>query len=97
MKLTEEQVAYAANLARLELVEVQLTQFTKELTDLLTCAERLQAVDTGGVAPTAHVLSLTNVLREDQPRPSLLREEALANAPDAYRGCFRVPQIIEGE
>ncbi len=95
MKLTPEVVRHVAELARLELSEAEIQRYTEQLSAILDYAERIQAVDTGQVPPTPYVLPRVNVLRDDEPEPSLPVEEALANAPDREDGFFRVPAIFE--
>lgn len=95
MKLTPEVVRHVAELARLELSEAEVQRYTEQLSAILDYAERIQAVDTGQVPPTPYVLPQANVLRDDEPEPSLPVEEALANAPDREDGLFRVPAIFE--
>jgi aspartyl-tRNA(Asn)/glutamyl-tRNA(Gln) amidotransferase subunit C len=94
--LTIKDVEHVARLARLELSEGEKEAMTRQLGAILGYAESLNALDVKGVEPTAHVLPLKNVLRPDVPEASLPREQALANAPDAAKGCFRVPKILEG-
>ena len=95
MKLTHEQVVGIAELARLDLTEVEFSLFREQLSEVLEYAERLQALDTDAIPPTATVLPARNVMRADEPRPSLTREEILANAPEAKDGCFQVQAILE--
>jgi aspartyl-tRNA(Asn)/glutamyl-tRNA(Gln) amidotransferase subunit C len=92
--LTREDVAHVARLARLELSDEDLDRFTGQLAAVLNHAADVEALDTTGVAPTAHPLPLANVLRDDVPAPSLERDEVLAMAPDAQDGLFRVPRIL---
>ena len=66
-----------------------------ELSDFLEYVDRLQQVDTENVTPTAHVLPIQNVFREDVVKPSLDRNLALSNAPEQEEGYFRVPKILE--
>jgi aspartyl-tRNA(Asn)/glutamyl-tRNA(Gln) amidotransferase subunit C len=96
--LTIADVERIAALAQLELTDEEKRLFTKQLADILAYAEQVQAIDTSGVAATAHVLAGLQVERPDEPRPSLPREDALANAPDADHeaGLFRVPRVIGG-
>jgi aspartyl-tRNA(Asn)/glutamyl-tRNA(Gln) amidotransferase subunit C len=96
--LTVADVERIAALAMLELTDEEKQLFTKQLAGILAYAEQVQAIDTSGVAATAHVLAGRGVERADEPRPSLPVEEALANAPDADRasGLFRVPRVIGG-
>ncbi len=94
MALSADEVRKVALLARLELspdeIEVQATN----LNNLLAQFEALQALDVTGIEPTSHSAPVFNVLREDAVRPSLPREQALANAPEHRDGCFVVPRII---
>ncbi|HEY6001050.1 MAG TPA: Asp-tRNA(Asn)/Glu-tRNA(Gln) amidotransferase subunit GatC [bacterium] len=95
MKINLEQVRYVAELARLQLAPAEEERLTGQLNAILEYMGQLAEVDTAGVEPTSHVLPLTNVLREDEPRRGLTNEEALANAPAADQGHFAVPKIIE--
>lgn len=95
MALSEKDVDYVARLARLEISQDERSLYTAQLDRILGHAQALNAVETGKIEPTFHVLPLKNVLREDQIQPSMPREEILANAPDKARGCFRVPKILE--
>lgn len=83
-----------ARLARLELTEAELEQFTGQLAKVLDHARDVEALDTAGVPPTAHPLPLSNVLRDDTVEPSLDREEVLAAAPSVEAKQFRVPRIL---
>jgi aspartyl-tRNA(Asn)/glutamyl-tRNA(Gln) amidotransferase subunit C len=96
--LTIADVERIAALAMLELTAEEKQLFTRQLADILAYAEQVQAVDTSGVAATAHVLAGQRVERADEPQPSLPVEEAIANAPDgdADAGLFRVPRVIGG-
>jgi aspartyl-tRNA(Asn)/glutamyl-tRNA(Gln) amidotransferase subunit C len=96
--LTIADVERIAALAMLELTEEEKQLFTRQLADILAYAEQVQAVDTSGVAATAHVLAGHRLERDDEPKPSLPVEDALANAPDAdlVAGLFRVPRVIGG-
>jgi aspartyl-tRNA(Asn)/glutamyl-tRNA(Gln) amidotransferase subunit C len=96
--LTIADVERIASLAHLELTEEQKQLFTRQLADILEYAQQVQAIDTSGVPATAHVHAGQRTEREDEPRPSLPVEDALANAPDpAPQGdLFRVPRVIGG-
>jgi aspartyl-tRNA(Asn)/glutamyl-tRNA(Gln) amidotransferase subunit C len=96
--LTIADVERIAALAQLELTDAEKQLFTKQLADILAYAEQVQAIDTGGVPATAYVNAGQRTEREDEPRPSLPVEEAIANAPDAApdAGLFRVPRVIGG-
>ena len=95
MEITREQVEHVAKLARLAVTDEEKALFGRQLSSILTYVETLNRVDTTQVEPTAHVVPMQNVLREDAAKPSLSRDEVLANAPDSENGCFRVPKIIE--
>jgi aspartyl-tRNA(Asn)/glutamyl-tRNA(Gln) amidotransferase subunit C len=88
-------VAYIAQLARLELTAEETALFQTQLAQVLEHAEKLREVDVEGVEPAAHALPMFDVLREDLPRPGLTQEEALQNAPRAANGLFIVPRVIE--
>lgn len=96
MKITRKDVEHVALLARLEIAEDQIEKFTEQLDAILEYADNLSQLDTAEVRPTAHVLPVHNVMREDEVRPSLPRDLALQNAPHAENGYFKVPKIIEG-
>jgi aspartyl-tRNA(Asn)/glutamyl-tRNA(Gln) amidotransferase subunit C len=94
MKITRVEVDHVAELARLRLSEEDAGRLTGQLNDILTAMEKLSELDTQGVEPVSHALELTGALREDQVRPSLQREEALANAPATDGESFVVPRVI---
>lgn len=94
MALSHEEVRKVALLARLELTDDEIESQAKHLNDLLSQFEKLQALDVTGIEPTSHSIPIVNVLREDVEKPSLSREETLANAPEARDGCFVVPRIV---
>lgn len=89
--IDREQVLHVARLARLHLSDEEVERMTGELSSILDHIERISALDLDGVRPTSHVVELENVLRADEPRPSLPREVALAEAPDSDGRGFRVP------
>ncbi len=95
MKITKQEVEHVAALARLDLSEQDKAMLTSQLSDILTYVEKLNELDTKGVEPTAHVLDIKNVMRDDVPDGSLSQERALANAPEKAAGHYRVPKIIE--
>jgi aspartyl-tRNA(Asn)/glutamyl-tRNA(Gln) amidotransferase subunit C len=94
--LSDRDVVRIAELARLALTEDERRHLGRQLAEILTYVEQVGAIDTTGVEPTSHVQLETSTLRPDEPRPSLPRADALANAPDAARaaGLFRVPKVI---
>ncbi len=95
MHLTTDEVRHVAELAKLRLTEEEINQYTQQLSAILDSAEILQQVDTSHVPPTPYVLPLANVMAADVPRPSLSNDIALANAPDAANGFFRVAAVFE--
>ncbi len=97
MPLTQAQVRHIAELARLRLTEAEIDRMQQQLSAILDYAARLQELDTESIPPTASVVPLQNVMREDTVKPSLPREEVLANAPDKdEKGeFFRVSAIFK--
>jgi aspartyl-tRNA(Asn)/glutamyl-tRNA(Gln) amidotransferase subunit C len=89
--IDREQVLHVARLARLRLTDEEIERMTGELSSILDHIEKIGELDLGDVDPTSHVVELENVLRSDEPRPSLPREVALAEAPDSDGTGFRVP------
>jgi aspartyl-tRNA(Asn)/glutamyl-tRNA(Gln) amidotransferase subunit C len=95
--IDREQVLHVARLARLRLSEEEIERMTGELSTILEHIETMGAIDLDGVEPTSHATELENVLRPDEPRPSLPTEVALAQAPDADGTGFRVPSPGAGQ
>ena len=89
--IDRDQVLHVAKLARLKVTDDEVDHMAEELSKILEHVETMNELDLEGVEPTSHVVDLTNVLREDVPRPGLPREKALEQAPDAAEGGFRVP------
>jgi len=89
--IDREQVLHVAKLARLRLSDDEVERMAVELSKILEYVETMNELDLEGVEPTSHVVDLTNVLREDVPRPSWPREVVLGQAPDATETGFRVP------
>jgi len=94
-RITRADVEHVARLARLALTDDELERFTDQLGSILDHAAAVAALDLGDVTPTAHPLELRNVLRPDEPRPGLARDEVLAEAPATEDGRFRVPRILD--
>lgn len=88
-------ISYTAHLARIELSAEEKATLSTQLAGVLRYVEKLNEVDVTGVEPTAHAVPLSNVLRQDEVRPSIDRERILANAPETARGLFIVPKIVE--
>jgi aspartyl-tRNA(Asn)/glutamyl-tRNA(Gln) amidotransferase subunit C len=96
LALSREQVQHIARLARVGLSEEDIERFSEQLSEILDYFERLRAVDTEGVPPTAHTLPIHNVFREDdEPAPPLDSEDVLKNAPVREGDYFRVKVILE--
>jgi aspartyl-tRNA(Asn)/glutamyl-tRNA(Gln) amidotransferase subunit C len=93
--LTRADVEHVARLARLALTDEEIERMTVDLGAVLEHAADVASLDLDGVPPTSHPLPLRNVLRDDEVRPSLDRDEVLAAAPDAEDGQFRVPRILD--
>jgi aspartyl-tRNA(Asn)/glutamyl-tRNA(Gln) amidotransferase subunit C len=91
MGISRDEVLHVARLARLELSEAEVERFREQLSAILDAVSKVQELDLADVPPTSHPLEVVNVWREDEPRPSLPVEEALANAPDRAGDLFRVP------
>jgi aspartyl-tRNA(Asn)/glutamyl-tRNA(Gln) amidotransferase subunit C len=89
--IDRDQVLHVARLARLALTDEELERMPGELSKILEHVEKMGELDLDGVEPTTHVVEVQNVLRDDEPRPCLPRERALAGAPDVADGGFRVP------
>ncbi len=97
MRLDPAIVDHVARLARLELSSDERDRFRRQLTNILEYCATLNELDTESVVPTSHVVSVTNVFRDDVPAASLPREAVLAAAPEHQDGFFKVPPIIETE
>jgi aspartyl-tRNA(Asn)/glutamyl-tRNA(Gln) amidotransferase subunit C len=94
MRLTPDDVRHVAELAKLRLTDEEVVEYAEQLSDILDYAERLGEIDTTGIPPTPFVLPIVSVMREDEPQVGLSNEEALANAPDAADGFFRVKAVF---
>ena len=94
MKITKEEVEHVANLARLALDDTAIERFADQIGNILAYVDKLKQVDTEGIVPTSHAITLTNAFREDEVKEHLDREQSLANAPEKEDGTFLVPRII---
>ncbi len=94
-ELTTDQVAHVARLARLDLSAEETEGFRKDLSSIVGYIERLRQVDTSQVPATLGVQPHTNVLRQDEARPSLGPDGVLANAPQRENDAFQIPRILE--
>ncbi|GMR03421.1 MAG: Asp-tRNA(Asn)/Glu-tRNA(Gln) amidotransferase subunit GatC [Thermodesulfovibrionia bacterium] len=88
-------IGHIAMLARLALTEEEKKLFSKQIESIMEYIDKLNELDTTNVEPTAHVLPIKNVFRDDNLKPSLPKDEALRNAPDRTHDFYRVPKIIE--
>ena len=95
--LTRSDVDHLAHLARLELTDAELDLYLGQLTVILDSVAAVTEVAAADIVPTTHAVPLTNVFREDVLRPGLTNQAALAGAPAAQDGQFRVPQILGEE
>ena len=86
---------HVVKLARIELSAEEEKRISPQLSEIIQYVEKLNELDVDEIEPTAHVVQLTNVLREDQPRPSLSQDDAMRNAPKSANGLFVVPKIVE--
>jgi len=94
-KIDEAQVRKVAKLARLELTEAEVVEFTGQLSAVLDYMEKMNELDTANVEPLAHCLPVSNVFREDRAKESLGTEKTLANAPQRDGEFFKVPKILD--
>jgi len=94
MKITKDEVLYVADLAHLNLDEAAIEKFAGQIGDILDYVDKLNEVDTEGVKPTSHAITLTNAFREDEQQEHLDREQVLANAPQKEDGNFVVPKVV---
>ena len=94
MKISPEEVKHVADLARLEMTSEEVESMTQQLDGILSYVAKLNELDTEGVQPTTHAISIVNVFREDLVKPSLDREDVLANAPQQDNESFVVPKVI---
>ena len=94
MKITREEVAHVAKLARLDIKDDQTDKLAGQIGTILAYMDVLNKVDTTGIAPTSHAIFLNNAFREDEGIAHLNRDAALANAPEQEDGFFLVPRVI---
>ena len=93
--ISRDDVEHVAHLARLHLTDEEVDRMQTQLSNILEAIETLQQVDTTHVGPTASVIQLENVMREDEVRPGLTRDAALANAPLRDDPFLRVPTVLQ--
>ena len=97
MRLTLAQVEHVAQLAQLALSDEEKELYREQLSSILAYARALQQVDTEAIPPTSAILSLENILRDDEIQNSLSPADVLANAPGVEDACFCVPAMLERE
>jgi aspartyl-tRNA(Asn)/glutamyl-tRNA(Gln) amidotransferase subunit C len=95
MSISREDVEHVAHLARLGLTDEEKHRFADQLTQILGAMRVIDALDTSAIPPTAQVIPLRNVMRDDEAGPSLDREEILKNAPRRRGDYFLVPPVLE--
>ena len=93
-RITVEEAAHVARLARLSFSDAELAELASQLSAVLDHAADVEALDVSGVEPTSHPIPTHNVMRADELRPSLERDEVLAEAPLVADGQFRVPPVL---
>lgn len=93
--ISRDEVAHLAMLARLAVTEAELDLFATQLDVILQSVARVSEVAGADVPPTSHSVPVTNVYREDEVRPGLTQQQALAGAPASEQGRFRVPRILD--
>ena len=91
MPISREDVLHVARLARLEIPADEVDAIEEQLAAIVEAVGKVAELDLSGVEPTSHPLAVVNAWREDEPRPSLAPDDALANAPEPHDGLFRVP------
>lgn len=95
MSVSEKEVHYVANLARLQLTDDDAKNLAKDMNKILGYMDLLNELDTSNVKPLEHVIEMSTRLRKDEAKPTISHEDALKNAPDADSDYFRVPKVIE--
>ncbi len=95
MPLSQETLKYVADLSRIELTAQELEKLSLQLQTILGFIDQLSKADIYGIEPTSHILPISNVLREDEPKDSLPIEKTMANAPQKKDNFFAVPRVIE--
>ncbi len=94
MKITKNEVLHVADLARLDLDEESIDRFAGQIGEILEYVDTLNKLDTKGITPTSHAISLSNAFREDEDKQHLDNDAALANAPEKVDGGFIVPKVV---
>lgn len=97
MSVTRKEVEHIAELARLQLNENELEEYTLQLNKILEYVEKLNELDTENIKPLSHPVEGENIFRDDIVQPSVSREDALKNAPAKDEEFFKVPKVIGGD
>lgn len=95
MEITKNTIEHIANLSRLDLTEEEKSMLLFDMKQIIAYMDKLKELDTSKVKPTAHVMQINNVFREDKSEPSYPKEKLLVNAPLSEGGCFKVPKVVE--
>lgn len=95
MAISKKETEHVAKLARLKFTDEELDKFSMQLGKILEYVNKLNELDTENVEPTAHIVPINNVFRDDEVKPSMDRDKVLMNAPYKENGCFKVPKVIE--
>ncbi len=95
MSISIKDVEHVAKLARLDLTNEEKVTFNDQLNAILKYVEKLNELDTDKILPTTHVMHVSNVMRQDEMKPSLPIEKVLFNAPDEEEGQIKVPAVLE--
>lgn len=95
MSISNEETLHIAKLSKLEFLDKDLEKMSKDLSGIVDFANTLADVNVDNVKPTAHILDIKNVFREDISSDSYRREDILKNAPEAQGGCISVPKVVE--
>ncbi|MCQ2911648.1 MAG: Asp-tRNA(Asn)/Glu-tRNA(Gln) amidotransferase subunit GatC [Clostridia bacterium] len=93
--ISKEEVKKLAMLSRLSFTDEEIEKYQTELNSIVEYANTLSSIDVSSVKPTATTSDMVNVLRDDEVKPSLTRDEVLSNAKDKEYGCFYVTKVVE--
>ncbi len=94
-KITKDQVRHVALLSRIEMTDGEVEVFQSQLENILEYMDKLEELDTSDIEPMSSVMGISNVFREDDVKPSVPTEVALANAPEKTSDSFKVPTVVE--
>lgn len=91
--INKEDIEYVAKLAKLKLTEEEKEKLTPQMGDIINFANKISELNTEGINPTAHILEINNVFREDEVKESYNRDDIITNAPVKEAGCIMVPGV----